>query len=153
MVDSESVSCYRISTRIHSLGMSGVFESMKRLMEQISHRTTLVEPGIAKGETMSEPKPRHFVPVPREKYVYIIHDLATLHLRSDWESEKNRVDLADRLDELFTAADDPGPGAIPLDETDIKGLAKDIRAMTSGFSPPQIANIISSDIDPDWRDE
>ena len=108
---------------------------------------------------MSEPKPRHFVPVPRAAFAAILRLLADNHLRQPWQGgpgsdgSVSRSLLADRLDELFTAADDPGPGAIPLDETDIKGLAKDIRAMTGGFSPPQIASIIASDIDPDWKDE
>ena len=57
---------------------------------------------------MSDPKPRHFVPVPRDKFATVMRILAVNHLRSDWVLGK-RLNFADRLDELFTAADDPGP--------------------------------------------
>ena len=101
---------------------------------------------------MSEPKPRHFVPVPRAKYVGVMHLLHDNIERQYWTDPLHRAELADRINELFSMADDPGPGAIPMDETDLKGLALDIRGMTNGFSPPQIASIIASDIDPDWED-
>ena len=94
----------------------------------------------------------HYVPVPREAYAGVMQTLATHKNRSYWEDQAKRAELADQIDEMFTATFSADTsGWVPLNKEDLLSLAASLRDRV--FSPVKTAMIIAGDIDPNWKDE